>query len=343
MKNKYSHLINMFLLVCLLCGPVSIIVIIVSQLHGISFQGKIAIEGTISPQDSGIYLYDRVFHTLKRITSPNISAFSPIWSPDGTKLAFLSGNHNNTNLRLAVVDVSNESVEILLDKDGNNLSIDQETSLAWSPDGSQLLFDGNSTNSPDINSCRALYLYNFSKKESRQLNIQFCQSKTGNHVNRLDISWFPENTPLIGASYERAYFPKVDDIFIMDQTLKSINWIAQGSYPVWRPGTKDFSFICQNTWNPFPNSICLYSTSNAFVTKIVDNYSYDKYIWSPDGKNILFVDKGYHEGNMATLSLINIEDKKEYPLSYLFEIKQIGNFSWRAVSWLAGKVIWSSK
>jgi len=72
--------------------------------------------------------------TLK-LTGPDILAASPRWSPDGTRIAFLSGKPalwRNTRLCLAAAEGG--PTEVLVEGA-------RPRRLSWSPDGGQIVFD----------------------------------------------------------------------------------------------------------------------------------------------------------------------------------------------------------
>jgi Tol biopolymer transport system component len=312
MKNKavrmVSILIGVLFAVCLILGTV----VVISQLHGISFQGKIAIQGYLDSQNVGIFLYDRIFHTLKRITPKNIYVVSPAWSPDGKKIAFLYAENNESNFHIAVLDVVSQKTDSLIYGGIGNYLFDQDTALAWSPDGKLLMVDATS------GKCRVLFLYQLDDKVSRPLNIQFCQSDDGLSVYRLNLSWSPNDIPLIGVSYQRSYYPRVDDIYTLDSTFTKPIWVTKGSGPVWRPRTNEFAYICQDTNVSYPkSSMCLFSTENGLSTAIITDYGYDQYTWSPDGDSILYVETG-GESDPVFLSLVNLKTGEKFHLRPLF-------------------------
>jgi Tol biopolymer transport system component len=75
----------------------------------------------------------RAKSTLVRLTNNNTMEGAPVWSPDGSRIAFWS-NRDGKN-EIYVMDIDGSNVKRLT----TNLSDDDNPE--WSPDGSKILFD----------------------------------------------------------------------------------------------------------------------------------------------------------------------------------------------------------
>ncbi|MFY9556754.1 MAG: winged helix-turn-helix domain-containing protein [Blastocatellia bacterium] len=90
--------------------------------------------------------------TLVRLTSNNAMDGAPIWSPDGSKIAFWSNRDGKKEIY--VMDADGSIVKRLT----NNLA--DEDNPKWSPDGRKILFDSE-----------------------RDANIDLCNGRRGRHPN----------------------------------------------------------------------------------------------------------------------------------------------------------------
>jgi TolB protein len=68
---------------------------------------------------------------------------TPVWSPDGKRLAFVEGDRRgNTNIK--ILDLHSHRVRQLTDKSGIN------TEPSWNPSGTQIAFTSDRAGSPDV-------------------------------------------------------------------------------------------------------------------------------------------------------------------------------------------------
>ncbi len=89
-----------------------------------------------------IYIVDVPNRVIRNITDDNARAASPVWSPDGTLLAFESRRDGKWEIYLASAD--DEPVKRLTFTAGDSRR------PAWSPDGMRLLYMSNPANNWDL-------------------------------------------------------------------------------------------------------------------------------------------------------------------------------------------------
>jgi eukaryotic-like serine/threonine-protein kinase len=92
--------------------------------------------------DRDIWIIDTTRNTTQRFTFDGADDFSPVWSPDGTSIAFASTRSGQARVYVKPADGLGEE-QVLTDQPG--------TPTSWSPDGRSLLFSGVGRNgSADI-------------------------------------------------------------------------------------------------------------------------------------------------------------------------------------------------
>lgn len=90
-------------------------------------------DGHINGYDGAqLYILDLVSAELKQLTDAGYSDRSPVWSPDGERVAFISDRGGNDDLYM--INVDNGELTRLTD------TVELEDIPTWSPDGTQIAF-----------------------------------------------------------------------------------------------------------------------------------------------------------------------------------------------------------
>ncbi len=120
-----------------------------------------------------IWLIDTARNIPSRLTShPNNLTFMPVWSPDGSRVAFASARDAPPNLYQKPTGVGGE--ELLVKSKSNNQPTD------WSPDGRFIVFAGlNEMTQWD------LWLLPVSEREKERKPIPFIQTEFNEHLGRV--------------------------------------------------------------------------------------------------------------------------------------------------------------
>ena len=80
-----------------------------------------------------IYVMDLAFSLLSRVTTSSRDDVLPVWSPDGTRLAFVSNRDFDLEVYLGNTDGTGQT------RLTNQKGVD--TAPAWSPDGQTIAFE----------------------------------------------------------------------------------------------------------------------------------------------------------------------------------------------------------
>ncbi len=232
--------------------------------------GQIAFASWRNEGDSEIFVMRADGTDVRRLTHRPGWDREPTWSPDGTRIAFVSG--------LAGIYV--------MDADGGNvrrLHDDGSWELAWSPDGTRIAFVSfRDSNWGDI------YLMSADGSGIRRLTPQLIGD------NRRCPSWSPDGTKLAFASWRDGNA----DIYMTDadggNELRLTHHPDYDWEPAWSPDGTRIAFVSSRDGN---SEICVMSADGTNQRRLTNHPARDEDpAWSPDGTKIAFVSD--RDGNM---------------------------------------------
>lgn len=214
-------------------------------------------------QNKEIHAGDYDGHNRARLTDFNSINLSPDWSPDGSKLAFLSYVRNRTEL--FELTLSSMVAKPLSQAEGLN------TSPAYSPDGKSLALtlsrDGNAE----------IYVMDLGSKIPRRL--------TNSWAIDCSPSWSPNGRELAFNSDR----PGNPQIYLMDSDGSNLRRLTfQGGYntsPAWSPRGDRVAYVSRIDGR---FQICTIGVTGEGFAQLTFEGDNEDPSWSPDGLHLTF-------------------------------------------------------
>lgn len=201
-----------------------------------------------------------------RLTHNTSEEHDPVWSPDGTKIAFTSFRDGQAEIYVMNADGSNQT------NISNNPAHDHEPT--WSPDGSKIAFssvrDGN------------LEIYVMGADGSAPTRL------TNSSGYDAQPTWSPTTAKIAFMSNRDGNY----EIYVMgadgSHQANVTNNPAADSYPEWSPNGTQIAFSSNRNPDGFLD-IYVMAEGEGSLTRLTSHPAEDsKPAWSPDGTKIVF-------------------------------------------------------
>lgn len=247
-----------------------------------------------------IYVMDFDGRNQTRLTQNPGRDIYPQWSPDGTKIAFLSEEENTRGL--FVMNSDSNQPKLL-----TSLVVFGRGEFSWSPDSTGLAYssfiDGNS----DIS------VINVNGSGMQNLTATGTQEE-------LRPSWSPDGTKIAFFNNDRHQY------FIMnsdgsDQTRVVNSFDLSGSQPQWSPD--DLYLLVSAS-----NEIFSVNKNTGAVMQLTDNLNYDgSPAASPDGTEIAFVSS--RSAGSQEIFIMNTKGENAEQISNVYDTRaEISDLMW---------------
>lgn len=291
-------------------------------------QHKIVFSSIQDDQIEQIYVINADGTNQTRLTLfPATDSWFPVWSPDGSKIAFYNGDQ----MDIYTVDADGSNLQNLTD---NPAAVDSRP--AWSPDGSRIAFRSNRDGNWEV--------YIMDIDGSNQQNLTRDPETNGSPV------WSPDGSKIaytgVTNDTSRLYLMNADGT---NQVMLNGNSFHAHSSPAWSADGLRLAFVSGTidvtTWEIFTidvdgGNLLQWTNNNAIDgepvwspdgAKIAFSSGQDKFdaiyvvdvvrktqekltsdtdawqpLWSPDGKSILYLSKK-HPGSPQKMYLMNFD------------------------------------
>ena len=225
-----------------------------------------------------LYRLDIAHGITRKINDQPVIACCPVWSPDGSRIAFLSVDESAAKIYL--IDADGAHLRRLTREKSTN-----EGSPVWSPDGQQIAFVFVSL----LTARSGIFIADVNTGSTRPLTEEF--------ANDFAPVWSPDGTRILFASDLSVNgTSRLDDAEFFDihpdgtDRRQITNDAAQDSAAAFSP---DGKYIVFTTTPPdyFPISIYRMDADGGHPVLItnLDVSGNTAPVWSPDGKQILFL------------------------------------------------------
>ena len=273
----------------------------VQETPKINMNDKLVFTGLSETKEQNIYIKSSGGNSNKVSTIKGHNS-SPIWSPDGTKIAYV-----NKKFGVTIFDVKQNSTIKLSEKPVF------DESPRWSAEGSRIVF---------------------LTKESKNYAI-YSSDMNGNNANaispvKVDVKDFD-----ISKYNIIAYSAKVDkkwQIFLIDingNGIKQLTEEGNNVSPKWSPDGTKLTFISDRT--DYQKVYTMNSNSSNQIKITSGEYDEESPVWSPDGTKIAFVSLVNKKGKVSIVDtngtnqkiLTNDEDGDYYDIKWLHNQDEI--------------------
>lgn len=269
-----------------------------------------------------------------QLTYDNQNESSPLWSPDGKYLSFLSGRKtdekdDNEQTQLWLLDLRGGEAKRITKVKGDI------EDYVWSPDGKKILLvmkdqDFSDTAKTNIREPYVIDRYHFKQDYVGYLDrrathlylfdfsTQKIDTLTNGKYNETEPQWSPDGTQIVFVS-NRTEDPdrnENSDIYIMDaksnaEMKKITSWIGEDNNPQWSPDGKYIAYL-QSSSNeaftmygePILAVISKDGGEPALLSKAVDRPVRNPR-WSNDGKSIWAVMENDRQANVVSFNVID--------------------------------------
>ena len=241
-----------------------------------------------------VYKWDRIesLDVTTKLLSPIITANSsgenrspgmPSFSPDASEITFKEGTERGGD-SLIVLDLKKGTRRVLL-------KMPYLDGPRWSPDGTAIAFEGQSTASGDLS------LYLIMLEGGMLSTIVGGELKGGEML----FSWAPDGKSLV-------YQDAANNIYVLRLATRERTRIDSGWFPTWSPNRRYIAFGADEADDP---GYIIYDLQTGGRERILrGRHGYRSLVWSPDSRFVIYSADG--RGDFyGDLLILDLKSKKE--------------------------------
>ena len=290
-----SHILQIFSVLMFACaglGFTGVDVFAQSGPLGISVAPKIVFGSSRNGGNHDIFTMDLDGSNQTRLTTSLAYDDQPKWSPDSSKIAFMSGRDGNLEIYTMNADGSGQT------RITNNVAADGFP--AWSPNGTRIAFVRGNLINPST-----FEIYVMDANGSNQVRL------TTDSVIDAVPSWSPDGTKIVFMSGGSSVFdPNAFEIYRIDadgnnRTRLTNNSVVDGQ-PSYSPDGTKIVFGSGNALNPNGIEIYVMNADGTNRIQLTNNAVTDGFpAWSFDGANIIFASGSVVDETTVELFVMN--------------------------------------
>jgi TolB protein len=233
-----------------------------------------------------IYMLDIKTNVIESLTKSDGDSFYPVWSPNNTKIAFVSNRNDKPFLGNVPGQVDSLGIYVM-DTDGSNQKrlspyISNDSEPDWSSDGKKLIFTSTNNNNVDI------YAINIDGSNRRRLTVD--EKKEFSPV------WSPDGTKIAYIAYDSD-----QEVINFNSTFPSFSYGNNNIYLMNSDGSNQQKLTSSYnarkfTWSPDGTEIIVLTGNNYSETC-------DLYIIKADGTMVRkLVSNAFYENKPSCIA-----------------------------------------